>query len=95
MLAGLEHASTLGGRLERLRGRSILIATHEQLATAIALIELDGLARRIVLCTPDLTPEQLAAVAATAEAEFLVTDETAAPNPAAHRNSDAHAQSRA
>ncbi len=78
-LADLERASTLGGRLEALRGRSVLIATHEQLATAIALIELDGIARRVVLCTPDLTPEQLAEVAATARAEVLLTDEAAAP----------------
>jgi acyl-CoA synthetase (AMP-forming)/AMP-acid ligase II len=78
-LRALEHASIFGGRLERLRGRSVLIATHEQLATAIALIELDGLARRVVLCTPDLSPEQLAQVADTAQAEFLVSDEAAAP----------------
>jgi acyl-CoA synthetase (AMP-forming)/AMP-acid ligase II len=78
-LSELNGASTLGGRLEALRGRSILIATYEQLATAIALIELDGVARRMVLCTPDLTPEQLAAVAATAQAEFLIND-AAAPS---------------
>jgi len=74
-LSELEGASTLGGRLEAMRGRSVVIATREQLATAISLIELDGIARRIVLCTPDLTAEQLAAVAATAEAEILVTDD--------------------
>jgi acyl-coenzyme A synthetase/AMP-(fatty) acid ligase len=57
-----------------LRGRSVLIATREQLPTALALIELDGVARRMVLCTPDLTPDQLAGVAATAEADAIVLD---------------------
>jgi acyl-coenzyme A synthetase/AMP-(fatty) acid ligase len=76
-LDDLGGASTLGGRLEALRGRSVLLATHEQLSTALALLELDGVAARIVLCTPDLTAQQLAQVAATAEAEFLVTDAAA------------------
>jgi acyl-coenzyme A synthetase/AMP-(fatty) acid ligase len=64
----------LAGGPETLRDRSVLLATKEQLATALALIELDGVARRIVLCTPDLNAEQLAGVAATAAAEVLVTE---------------------
>ena len=40
---------------EALRGRSVLLALREQLSTAIALLELDGVARRLVLCTPDLS----------------------------------------
>src|SRR6202163_1654869 len=71
-LAELAAGSTFGTALESLRGRSVLIATHEQLPTALALIELDGVARRMVLCTPDLTPEQLAGVAATAQADAIV-----------------------
>jgi acyl-coenzyme A synthetase/AMP-(fatty) acid ligase len=71
-LAELAAGSTFGAALESLRGRSVLIATHEQLPTALALIELDGVARRMVLCTPDLTPEQLAGVAATAQADAIV-----------------------
>jgi acyl-coenzyme A synthetase/AMP-(fatty) acid ligase len=81
--AELAAASTFGNTLESLRGRSVLIAVREQLAAALALIELDGLARRMVLCTPDLTPEQLAAVAATAEADAIVLDAPAAASPGA------------
>jgi acyl-coenzyme A synthetase/AMP-(fatty) acid ligase len=81
LLSELGSASTLGDKLEALRGRSVLIATHEQLATALALVELDGVARRMVLCTPDLSPEQLAGVAAAAEADAIVVD--AAPDAAA------------
>jgi acyl-coenzyme A synthetase/AMP-(fatty) acid ligase len=73
-LAELAAGSTFGATLESLRGRSVLIATREQLPTALALIELDGVARRMVLCTPDLTPEQLAGVAATAQADAIVLE---------------------
>jgi acyl-coenzyme A synthetase/AMP-(fatty) acid ligase len=74
-LAELAAGSTFGTALESLRGRSVLIATYEQLPAALALVELDGVARRMVLCTPDLTPEQLAAVAATAQADAIILAE--------------------
>jgi acyl-coenzyme A synthetase/AMP-(fatty) acid ligase len=83
-LAELAAGSSFGTALEALRGRSVLIAVREQLAAALALIELDGLARRMVLCTPDLTPEQLAAVAATAEADAIVLDTPPVAPPPAH-----------
>jgi acyl-coenzyme A synthetase/AMP-(fatty) acid ligase len=73
-LADLAAASLMGSALEALRGRSVLIATHDQLATALALIELDGVARRMVLCTPDLGAEQFAGVAATAQADAVIVD---------------------
>ncbi len=73
-LSVLANASILGGRLPALRDRSILLATHDQLPTALALLELDGAARRVVLCTPDLTHAQLAAVAATAQADAILVD---------------------
>jgi acyl-coenzyme A synthetase/AMP-(fatty) acid ligase len=81
-LAELAAASAFGGLLESLRGRSVLIATREQLPTALALVELDGVARRMVLCTPDLTAEQLTGVAATSEADAIVVDEPASASPA-------------
>jgi acyl-coenzyme A synthetase/AMP-(fatty) acid ligase len=80
-VADLALGSAFGAQLESLRGRSVLIATREQLPTALALIELDGVARRMVLCTPDLNAEQLAGVAAAAEADAIVTD---APGDGAH-----------
>src|SRR5271170_2863103 len=70
----LAAASTLDGKLELLRGRSVVLATRDQLPTALALVELDGVVRRMVLCTPDLTTEQLAGVAATAQADAIVLD---------------------
>ena len=73
-LSELAAGSTFGTALESLRGRSVLIATREQLPTALALVELDGVARRIVLCTPELTPVELARLAQTAQADAIVVD---------------------
>jgi acyl-coenzyme A synthetase/AMP-(fatty) acid ligase len=82
-VADLAAGSTLGGKLESLRGRSVLLATREQLPTAVALVELDGVARRIVLCTPDLTPQQLTHIAAIAGTDAMVVDAAPMTEPAA------------
>ena len=73
-LAELQDRSFLGPHLETLRDRAVLIATRDQLPTATTLIELDGVARRMVLCTPDLGVDQLAAVARTAAAGAVVLE---------------------
>jgi len=73
-LCDLAGASCLGGRLEELRGRTVLIATREQLTAALALIELDGVAQRIVLCPPDLAPAHVPGVIETAGADTWVRD---------------------
>src|SRR6204780_3307611 len=67
-LADLATRSCLPGGPEALRGRSVLLAMREQLSAGIALLELDGVARRLILCTPDLSPQIRAEVAAMAEA---------------------------
>jgi acyl-coenzyme A synthetase/AMP-(fatty) acid ligase len=73
-LAALSRGSSLGAPLDELRGASVLIAARDQLPAALALIELDGVARRIVLCPPDLPQEHLASVIATAEVDVVVGD---------------------
>src|SRR5947209_14320659 len=75
-LGDLVRGSSLSGRLELLRGRSVLVATRDQLTAALALIELDAVARRLVLCPPDLPAEHLRFVAATAAVDALVSDRT-------------------
>jgi acyl-coenzyme A synthetase/AMP-(fatty) acid ligase len=77
-LAGLAHGSSLGKRLPELRGLSVLLAARDQLPAALALIELDGIARRIVLCPPDVAAAHLPTVMATAEIEAVVGDRAAA-----------------
>jgi len=76
-LSDLAHGSSLDVPRSRLAGRSVLIATQDQLASAAALIELDGVARRLVLCPPDVAAGHLPAVAATAEIEAIVSDREA------------------
>ena len=49
----LAQRTSLGGRRRELAGRSVLVATRDQLPAAVALLELDGLARRIVVCPPE------------------------------------------
>jgi acyl-coenzyme A synthetase/AMP-(fatty) acid ligase len=73
-LEDLVRASSLGGRSEELRGRSVLVATTDQLAAALALIELDGVARRLVLCPPDMPLEHVRFVAASTDVEAIVSD---------------------
>jgi acyl-coenzyme A synthetase/AMP-(fatty) acid ligase len=74
-LRDLAGSSSLGGRLEDLRGRTVLLATRDQLTAALALLELDGVARRIVLCPPDLAAEHFPGVIATAGADAWVRDQ--------------------
>jgi acyl-coenzyme A synthetase/AMP-(fatty) acid ligase len=76
-LRDLLDGSYLGGHLAEMTGRSVLIATQDQLATALALIELDGVARRFVICPSDVGPEQLAAITADAEIDAIVSDRAA------------------
>jgi acyl-coenzyme A synthetase/AMP-(fatty) acid ligase len=69
--------SSLSGRLEDLRGRSVLILTRDQLSAAAALIQIDGVARRLVICTPDLDLAHISFVMATAEVDAVVSDQPA------------------
>ena len=71
-LSRLAMGSSLSARLTELRGCSALVATGDQLAAALALIELDGIARRLVLCPPDVTLDQLAFIATAAAIDTVV-----------------------
>jgi hypothetical protein len=77
-LADLAHGTSLNDSLQQIEGSSALIATREQLTTALALIELDGVARRLTLLPPDMRPEYLPAVVANAQIDAIVTDDPAA-----------------
>ncbi len=76
-LGDLVRGSSLAGRLEELAGRCVLVATTDQLAAALALIELDGVARRLVLCPPDLPREHVPFVMAAAAVDATVSDRSA------------------
>src|SRR6185437_16365817 len=70
----LIEGSTLYNRAHELCGQNVLLATTSQFTTASALIELDGLARRIVVCPPDLPLDRLPYVMETAEVDAIVSD---------------------
>jgi acyl-coenzyme A synthetase/AMP-(fatty) acid ligase len=62
------HATELGGL-------SVVLAAVDPFAAAAAMIQLDGIVRRMVLYPPDLSREHLSFVAETAEADAIVTDQ--------------------
>ncbi len=66
--------SALSGRLKELSGRSVLLATSDQFLSGVAIIELDGVAKRMLLCPPDLNPAHLESLIADAEIDAVVTD---------------------
>jgi acyl-CoA synthetase (AMP-forming)/AMP-acid ligase II len=74
-LDDLLNGATLGGRAAVAPGRSVLIATRDQYAAALALIELDGIARRLILCPPDLAAEHLPGVVAKAGVDAIVSED--------------------
>jgi acyl-coenzyme A synthetase/AMP-(fatty) acid ligase len=73
----LVTGSVLGGRAQEFGGRSVLVLTSEQFTAALALIELDGVARRLVLCPAGFPPEHLPYVLEAAEVDAIVTDRPA------------------
>jgi acyl-coenzyme A synthetase/AMP-(fatty) acid ligase len=77
-LGDLRGGTSLGGRVEELAGRSVLLAVRDQLPAALALIELDGVARRVVLCPPDTAAGHLPEISANAEVDAIVSDGNAA-----------------
>jgi acyl-coenzyme A synthetase/AMP-(fatty) acid ligase len=70
----LARGTSLDGALPALHGRSVLVAMEHQLAAALALIELDGVARRLVVCPPGLSAEHRSGVIAGAGVDALVSD---------------------
>ncbi len=80
-LTDLAERTGLGQARDALAGRAVLVRTRAQLAAAQALVELDGLARRLVLCSPDLDEAHLPGVAERAGIEAVVTDDAALALP--------------
>lgn len=74
-IADIAHGTVLGSRLPELAGRSVVLSLSTQLLSGIAMIELDGVARRILLCPPDFNMDYAAALIADAEVDAIVTDD--------------------
>jgi acyl-coenzyme A synthetase/AMP-(fatty) acid ligase len=67
-------AATCLGDVAALAGRSVVLVTESQRSAALALVALDGLARRIALVPPDAAGAHLHAIVAAAAADTIVTD---------------------
>ena len=82
-LDSFERASSLSAHLARLEGRSVILSVGDMAKAAAALIDLDGLARRIVLCPPGWEQSRVESAGRDAEADALVYDDVAAVPPIA------------
>ncbi|MDB5740317.1 MAG: long-chain fatty acid--CoA ligase [Alphaproteobacteria bacterium] len=60
-----------------LSGANVLLRTSDQLFAALALIELDGVAARIVICPPDVSLEHVPFVVERAAVDVVVGDDLA------------------
>jgi acyl-CoA synthetase (AMP-forming)/AMP-acid ligase II len=74
--AGNLATGNLAAGAEALRGRTVLISCERQVPAVQALLQLDGIARRILLCPPDLAPDHVPAVIHEAEVDAVVSDGT-------------------
>jgi acyl-coenzyme A synthetase/AMP-(fatty) acid ligase len=75
--ADLVAKTCLGGWLTELSGRSVLLATEDQMTSAIAMMEIDGVAQRMLLCPPDLDAGHVKALIEDAAIDAVVTDQPA------------------
>jgi acyl-coenzyme A synthetase/AMP-(fatty) acid ligase len=74
-LTDLAGQTCLKGHLAELSGRCVLLAVAGQYLAGLAMIEIDGIARRMLLCPPDLNADHLAAIIADAEIDAVVSDQ--------------------
>src|SRR6202521_1395563 len=76
-LTDILGTTCLVGRSGELSGRSVLLAVVDQLISAIAMTEIDGVARRMLLCPPDLNADHVKTLIEDAEIDAVVTDQPA------------------
>jgi acyl-CoA synthetase (AMP-forming)/AMP-acid ligase II len=74
-LTSILEQTSLGERLGELSGRSVLLAVADQLISAIAMTEIDGVARRMLLCPSDLNADHVQSLIDDAEIDAFVTDQ--------------------
>jgi acyl-CoA synthetase (AMP-forming)/AMP-acid ligase II len=67
--------SCLDGNTSDLAGRAVLLVASSQLISALAMIELDGVAKRMLLCPSDLNPGYIQALIKDADIDAIVTDQ--------------------
>src|SRR5579863_1950174 len=73
-LTDISDHTCLKGRFAELSGRSVLLAVSSQFLAGLVMLEIDGVARRMLLCPPDLNADHLQALVEDAEIDAVVTD---------------------
>ncbi len=73
-LTDIPGQTCLGGRLGELSGRSVMVAVVDQLTSGVAMTELDGVARRMLLCPPDINADHMRTLMEEADIDAVVTD---------------------
>jgi acyl-coenzyme A synthetase/AMP-(fatty) acid ligase len=76
-LTNILGQTCLADRRGDLSGRSVLLAVADQLVSGLAMTELDGVARRMLLCPPDLNASHIQALREDAGIDAVVTDQPA------------------
>src|SRR6185437_8436947 len=74
-LTDIRQHTCLSGRLGELSARSVLMAVSDQLISGLVMIEIDGVARRMLLCPPDLNADHLQSLMQDAEIDAVITDQ--------------------
>jgi acyl-CoA synthetase (AMP-forming)/AMP-acid ligase II len=70
----LLNGSILSHQGRELKDRSVVLMTGGPLATGLALLELDGVARRVTICSQELPLDNLSSVLEATAADAIVTD---------------------
>jgi acyl-coenzyme A synthetase/AMP-(fatty) acid ligase len=75
LLTDILERTCLADRLGELSGRSVLMAVSDQLLSGLVMTEVDGVARRLLLCPPDLNAGHLQSLMQDADIDAVVTDQ--------------------
>jgi acyl-coenzyme A synthetase/AMP-(fatty) acid ligase len=73
-LTDILEYTCLADRIGELSGRSVLMAVSDQLISGLVMTEIDGVARRMLLCPPDLNADHLQSLMDDADIDAVVTD---------------------
>jgi acyl-coenzyme A synthetase/AMP-(fatty) acid ligase len=74
-LTDIRQHTCLSSRLGELSGRSVLMAVSDQLISGLVMTEVDGVARRMLLCPPDVNADHLQSLMQDADIDAVVTDQ--------------------
>jgi len=74
-LTDIPAQTCLSNRLGELAGRAVLLAAGDQLTAAIAMTEIDGIARRMLLCPPDFNAGDINTLIEDAGIDAVVSDD--------------------